>query len=265
MVASVGLSASSSAIIDGFQPEISRTHQRTAFSSASSKIYHEQRLSLFSSSSSEHIEENENESNASSESSLARRDFLLGTLGAFSALTLSPPSHARGLVKFPVTYPLLNTYHVMRAGMTLLEETDIFTTNPLFLTNREAALSGAGLDQVRAAAAVMAENGIAPSVVKYSLAASAIDSADVVKEELLIGQNRMVPEFTFMDPRGIGKYDMMSIAEVKPAIVALDATEAGPEGRGGRPPANDDGTPNETLQDQSIRLRQLMSGKCVSD
>ena len=111
----------------------------------------------------------------------------------------------------------------------------------------------------------MAENGIAPSVVKYSLAASAIDSADVVKEELLIGQNRMVPEFTFMDPRGIGKYDMMSIAEVKPAIVALDATEAGPEGRGGRPPANDDGTPNETLQDQSIRLRQLMSGKCVSD
>ena len=43
------------------------------------------------------------------------------------------PVQALGLVKFPCKNGFLNTYHFMRAGQTLLEEEDIWSTNPLFL------------------------------------------------------------------------------------------------------------------------------------
>jgi hypothetical protein len=39
----------------------------------------------------------------------------------------------------------------MRAGASLLEVEDVWSTNPLFLTNREAALSELGEQQVREA------------------------------------------------------------------------------------------------------------------
>lgn len=41
--------------------------------------------------------------------------------------------NARGLVLFPCKDPLLNTYHFMRAGASLLEVEDVWSTNPLFL------------------------------------------------------------------------------------------------------------------------------------
>eukprot|EP00978_Attheya_sp_CCMP212_P018373 scaffold50201_cov50-Attheya_sp.AAC.3 len=62
-----------------------------------------------------------------------------------------------------------------------------------------------------------------------------------------------------MDPRALGKYDFLPRDETEAAIWALDADEAGEYGAGGRPPPNEDGTPDETLSDQVIRLRQLMS------
>ena len=39
---------------------------------------------------------------------------------------------------------------------------------------------------------------INPSVVKYSLAAKSIDSANIVATTMMVGRNRIVPEFTFM-------------------------------------------------------------------
>ena len=44
----------------------------------------------------------------------------------------------------------------------------------------------------------------APTVVRYSLAASCIDTANVVGRELRLGSDRLVPEFTFLDQRGLG-------------------------------------------------------------
>ena len=45
------------------------------------------------------------------------------------------------------------------------------------------------------------------------------------------------------DPRGIGKWEMLSYSQTRPAVWAMDESEAGPNGDGGRPPANEDGTP----------------------
>jgi hypothetical protein len=99
-----------------------------------------------------------------------------------------------------------------------------------------------------------------PTLIKYSLAASAIDTAQIVGDALDLGRDRIVPEFTFLDPRGIGQWDMYRYSTTMPAIWALDDMEAGPKGTGARPPANQDSTPNETLADQAVRLMQLMSG-----
>jgi broad specificity phosphatase PhoE len=187
------------------------------------------------------------------------------TSGSFVvSSSLTPQAvEARGLVQFPCEAPLFNTYHLMCAGESLLEEGDILTTNPLFLTNREAALSPKGISQVQETCHMLEENNVNPSIIKYSLAASAMDTTSIVKDALKVGQNRIIPEFTFMDPRAIGKWDMMSASETKAAVIALDELEAGTDGRGGRPPPNEDGTPNETLQDQSVRLVQLISGTSV--
>lgn len=120
---------------------------------------------------------------------LARSGALL--LPAVSIPTSSPRSaDARGLVRFPCKEPLLNTYHLMRAGTSLLEEEDVWSTNPLFLTNREAALSDVGVRQVREACRYIASSGSSPTIVRYSIAAAGIDSANIVGEELGIGRDR---------------------------------------------------------------------------
>ncbi len=41
-----------------------------------------------------------------------------------------------------------------------------------------------------------------------------------------VGRNRLIPEYTFMDPRGIGLWDMHSISDMEEAIWALDHDEA---------------------------------------
>jgi len=197
------------------------------------------------------------------------KSFHAGIIGTLSFTTIdaalwskSNVAYARGLVRFPCTEEngiLQNTYHFMRAGSSLLEEEDVLSSNPLFLTNREAALSEQGQIQIEDACRKLKEDGIVPTIVRYSLAAASIDTANIVGKELKIGRDRLVPEFNFMDPRAVGKWDMLPLSLTESAIWAMDYDEAGPAGVMGRPPPNEDGTPHETLADQTVRLRQLVS------
>ena len=98
-----------------------------------------------------------------------------------------------------------------------------------------------------------------PTLVKYSLAASCIDTAMIVGQELKLGTDRIIPEFTFLDPRGIGSWDMSSRGLTMPALWAMDNDEAGNDGLYALPPASEDGTPHEVLADQAVRLRQILS------
>jgi broad specificity phosphatase PhoE len=181
----------------------------------------------------------------------------LYVLGGGSA----PSAQARGLVQFPLKEPLLNTYHLLRAGTSLLDERDIYSTNPLFLTNRDDALSPSGQEQIVNACQLLKSpsNHLLPTVVRFSLAACCVDTANVVARELKLGRDRVVAEYTYLDPRAVGKWDMLSRAVAEPAVWALDNDTAGPDGTAGRPPPNEDGTPHETLSDAAVRLRQLMS------
>jgi len=192
------------------------------------------------------------------EECLNRRSFF-GT-SALASLGLFPnQSHARGLVQLPVTRPLLNTYHLVRAGSSTLDEEDIWSTNPLFLTNRQdGALSDRGVEKARKAALYIQENS-PPTVIVHSLAAACVDTANIIGDVNMVGKDRVTSEFTFMDPRAIGKWDLRTRSDVEHAVWAMDADQAGVFGLGGRPPPNMDGTPHETLADQSVRLRQLLS------
>ena len=69
------------------------------------------------------------------DNNLKRRSFLRHIFGLFSMpLFCRLPAHARGLVKFPIKEGvLLNNYHFMRSGESLLEEEGVWSTNPLFL------------------------------------------------------------------------------------------------------------------------------------
>ena len=144
------------------------------------------------------------------------------------------------------------------------------STNPLFVTNREAALSATGIEQIEETVQILKANDINPSIIRYAIAASSTDTGNIVARELKVGRDKMVPEFNYLEPRAIGIWDMLSLNTTEKAVWAMDATEAGNTGLGGRPPPNEDGTPHERLADVSIRLRQLISvletqysGDCV--
>lgn len=119
-----------------------------------------------------------------------RRLFLKRSLHTLTLLGFQgETASARGLARFPCKEPLLNTYHFMRAGASLLEEENVWSTNPLFLTNREAALSELGDIQVKNACRFLNSQDITPTVVRYSLAAASVDSANIVGEELKVSSN----------------------------------------------------------------------------
>ena len=54
-----------------------------------------------------------------------------------------------------------------------------------------------------------------------------------------VGQNQFIQEFTFMDSRGVGKWDMMSLKQTKKAIWSFDHNIAGVAGLNGKFPPND--------------------------
>jgi len=191
---------------------------------------------------------------------LKRRSFIRNSIFAGSAVAMSCSAEARGLVQFPCKdHDFLNTYHFFRAGESLLDEEGVWSTNPLFLTNKETALTEKGIDQVTEMCKELRSDGAAPTVVRYSLAAAATDSSNIIGKELKVGRERIVPEFKYMDPRAIGAWDTSQLDVTKDAVWALDVDEAGTNGVGGRPPSNEDGTPHETLSDQVVRLQNLLS------
>ena len=128
-----------------------------------------------------------------------------------SLLSDPSPANAGGLLQFPPGVgqnpPLKNKYHLMRAGQSELEAEDgIYSTNALFLTNRENQLdTTVGIKQVSKAIQQIANApaALAPTVVYHSLAANGMDSGDQIARELRLGRDRLLPEFTYLVRLGL--------------------------------------------------------------
>lgn len=69
-----------------------------------------------------------------------------------------------------------------------------------------------------------------------------------------VGRNRLVPEYSFLDARGVGGLEGGQLAAVAEELAAGDAL-----GPTWRPPAGSDGTPSESAADVLVRGRQLLS------
>lgn len=67
----------------------------------------------------------------------------------------------------------------------------------------------------------MMSKGINPSVVKYSLASKCIDSANVLATRMMVGRNRIVPEFTFMGKLFLSYCEMSLLFSAHSPLLSL--------------------------------------------
>ncbi|GMI01565.1 hypothetical protein TrLO_g10210 [Triparma laevis f. longispina] len=183
----------------------------------------------------------------------SRRTFLKKTSIpiVMPAILLPEPAHA-SLFTFPPSpnTPLSNTYHVMHSGQTLLTAKQTRQTNPLFLTSNLNKLTPLGQSQTTSASKLL--NTFPPTIIKYPTATSTCETSTLLSTLLKLGRDRVVPEFTFMDQRALGLWNGLNSSLICDSMLALDE-------EGGNVPANEDGTPSDSLDNVLVRLRQLMS------
>mmetsp|Transcript_7517 Transcript_7517/g.11383 ORF Transcript_7517/g.11383 Transcript_7517/m.11383 type:complete len:336 (-) Transcript_7517:111-1118(-) len=185
----------------------------------------------------------------------SRRSLLKSTVLGTSAAMIYTPESSAGMVQYPPKY-LNNRYLLMRAGEDSLEARNIITTNKVKGDSMEHGLTDEGKRQVVQAFKTISEmtNGDDDIVLWPSIQFNSYQSATILAELMGVGQNRLVPEFTFLDPRGMGtfeggslsKYDMVHEKDKKLGILYA-------------PFKNDDGTDNESVNDVYIRVRQAMA------
>ncbi|GIL85701.1 hypothetical protein Vretimale_13189 [Volvox reticuliferus] len=194
---------------------------------------------------------------AASPCSPSRRFVLLeGTFAAVAWLLAgSRPCHA-ALVRFPADQ-LNNRYFLVRAGESYNESVDEPLTNPVWKTSEKHGLSELGKQQVLL--------GLVPELERIgacgdgcwlwpSITQNAYQTAEVVAFQLGIGRSRIVPEYSFLDARGLGALETLRLGEAQQAVAAGDLLDAD-----WRPPKGTDGTPHESSQDVMVRMRQALS------
>eukprot|EP00877_Chromochloris_zofingiensis_P005800 jgi/Chrzof1/15220/Cz09g31320.t1 len=203
------------------------------------------------------------------------RRHILGAAGALCVVSaaaswLAPPPSLAALVQFPAN-ELHNRYYLVRAGESEAESRDSVLTNPVWKTSMFAGLSGRGKAQVvrQTVPALQSlgvcggddDNGSNSSSsgggscwLWPSITQNAYQTAEVVAYLLGVGRNRIVPEYSFLDARGVGALDGATLQKAQDQLVAGDELDAN-----WRPPAGYDGTPNESSADVLTRMTQVMS------
>lgn len=194
-------------------------------------------------------------------SSVSRRDVLAAGLlaaSALPALVMNPQeAEASGLLLSPPRI-LLNRYFLARAGQSYPDAQQRLQSHPIGKLNMGNGLTEFGFVQAELEAEKLKELGAGedgPGVIIYhDISMRCLETANILCDRLEIGRERVVPEYAFLEPRGMGLWEGGNSTVILPALYRADATNSR-----WRPPANDDGTPNESVQDVLVRVRQLMS------
>ncbi len=87
-----------------------------------------------------------------------------------------------------------------------------------------------------------------------SISTNCMETAEVLANELYIRRERIVPEFSFLDARGLGTLDGKPQRIVHASLSDLDKYDINT-----RPEPAEDGTPNDSVSDVFVRVRQLLS------
>lgn len=162
-------------------------------------------------------------------------------------------AHA-GLVQMPPAN-LNNRYYLVRSGESEFEKMGIINTNPVTKTNIDSGLSDSGKKQTLKAAIQLKEMGACEGScwIWPSITQRAYQSAETIAYVNNVNRSRIVPEYSFLDARGLGAY------EGKDLTLLSKVYETDSESPNLRPPPYTDGTPNESVSDVFVRITQLMS------
>ncbi|GJM93664.1 hypothetical protein PR202_ga10245 [Eleusine coracana subsp. coracana] len=185
-----------------------------------------------------------------------RRDLLVLPAAAL-ALSLAPappPAAARGLFRMP-PQRLANRYYLVRAGESMYEEQGVLHTNPVAKTSVDSGLSPAGLRQTARAALELQRIGACEDDcwIWPSITQRAYQAAEIIAAANGINRSHIVPEYSFLDARGLGAFEGKSL-DTLPELYASDSISPDL-----KPPPISDGTPNESVADVFVRVTQLMS------
>ncbi|KAK3018543.1 hypothetical protein RJ639_003900 [Escallonia herrerae] len=163
-------------------------------------------------------------------------------------------SQARGLFQMPPVR-LSNRYFLVRAGESEFESFGIINTNPVAKTSMDSGLSVEGRKQtVRAALQLKAMGACEDNCwIWPSITQRAYQAAEIIAAVNGVTRSRIVPEYSFLDARGLGAYEGKSLASVS-EVYASDSLSPTI-----KPPPIDDGTPSESVSDVFVRVTQLMS------
>eukprot|EP00953_Heterococcus_sp_UTEX-ZZ885_P037154 19106-Heterococcus_DN1.PRE.4 len=193
--------------------------------------------------------------------SLSRRDAVRSAVKAAGlsalAIGLSPKPASAGLLLSPPTR-LNNRYFLVRAGQSFADAAGQVQSHPIYKLHMSNGLTDLGRKQAERAAASLKSLGAGVDgpgvIIWHDISSRALETANVLCEQLGIGRERVIPEYAFLEPRGMGLWESGNVTVILPALYRADAQNSL-----WRPPANDDGTPHESVQDVLVRVRQLMS------
>ncbi|KAG0575572.1 hypothetical protein KC19_5G013500 [Ceratodon purpureus] len=164
------------------------------------------------------------------------------------------PAHASGLLQMPPVR-LVNRYYLVRSGESTFETRGLINTNPVAKTSVDSGLSEEGKKQTVQAAKSLRELGACDDScwIWPSITQRAYQTAEIIAYVNNINRSRIVPEYSFLDARGLGAYEGKGLAAVN-EVYDIDALSSNL-----RPPPYTDGTPNESVVDVFVRVTQLMS------
>eukprot|EP00850_Spirogloea_muscicola_P023976 SM000415S15585 [mRNA] locus=s415:89:1664:+ [translate_table: standard] len=170
---------------------------------------------------------------------------------------------------------LNNTYFLVRAGESEWESAGRINTNPVAKTSMDSGLSRVGRRQAASAATALASAGACEAApwIWPSITQRAYQTAEAVAYVCGLSHSaggglppsfpppllpaatvsKIVPEYSFLDARGVGAYEGRPLAALDEVHVA-DARSPSE-----RPPPASDGTTHESVNDVLVRVTQLMS------
>ncbi|KAJ3670810.1 hypothetical protein LUZ60_008236 [Juncus effusus] len=175
------------------------------------------------------------------------------TLSPLSSL-FPPPAHARGLFSMP-PFRLANRYFLVRAGESSFETAGVINTNPVGKTSVDSGLSDKGLRQAGKAALELKRIGACEDDcwIWPSITQRAYQAAEIIASVNGINRSHIVPEYSFLDARGLGSFEGRSLGTL---TEVYESDNISPDIK---PPPTTDGTPNESVSDVFVRVTQLMS------
>lgn len=187
---------------------------------------------------------------------LSRRAPAALAAAATAALAvLAPPPASASLLSLPAT-SLHNAYYLVRAGESVADAAGRARSSPATKEASAAALSPAGRDQLAATTVPAAVKACAGGCwVYYSTTTAAAQTAQAVGGAAGLGLSRLVPEYTYLDARGLGGLEGGQAGAVADEVAAGDA--GSPDWR---PPPGTDGTPPDSLASVLARVVQSVSG-----